>query len=408
MNALSIIAAASAPHDLWITIINWIQGAIGNYGWTILLFTILVKLVTSPLDFMVKYSTKKQTLIQKKCSPQVAKIQKKFGANQEQARIQTQAIYKREGLNVGTGCIIMLVNTILTMVVFFTLFASLREVSAYELINQYETIEHSYKTEFKNSAINYSDTDGLTSETYEVWIDSVDEAAQFINTPNVDTTTPEYAEKLATYNYGEEITVYANSKGLNASLSTWKQVNHNWLWVENIWVADATTPPLPAYDKLLATANNGGYGSYVEDNIDQTLYSTISAHIAKNADRTHNGYYILPILVGLLTFLSQWVSDLHNNLKNKKAQQLAKASDQTANTMKIMKIVMPLIMVGFAFSSSSSFAIYLLASSIATLAFGEIITLIINKLTKKQQKEVEEVLEKEAIRMIKKGKLQEK
>ncbi|MBQ4542457.1 MAG: hypothetical protein IJA23_06425, partial [Clostridia bacterium] len=116
---------------------------------------------------------------------------------------------------------------------------------------------------------------------------------------------------------------------------------------------------------------------------------------------------IVTIMVGVLSFVSQMVSDLHTKLRNKKAQKLAKAADPSEKTMKIMKIITPLIMVGFAFSSSTCFGLYLVASAIANLAFGEIIALIVNKLTKKQQAEVEEVLEKEANRLIKKGKLQE-
>lgn len=73
-----------------------------------------------------------------------------------------------------------------------------------------------------------------------------------------------------------------------------------------------------------------------------------------------------------------------------------------------MKIVMPIIMLTFVLTSSASFGIYILASNIASIAIGEIISLIINKLTKKKQAEVEEYLEKEANRLIKKGKLQEK
>ena len=74
--------------------------------------------------------------------------------------------------------------------------------------------------------------------------------------------------------------------------------------------------------------------------------------------------------------------------------------------MKIMKIVMPVIMIMFVLSSSASFGIYLLASNIAGIAVGEIINLIVNKLTKKKRIEVEEFLAKEADRLIKKGKLQ--
>ena len=77
MNILSLLGAVEAPSDLWVTLINWVRGSVGNLGWTLILVTVLVKLVTTPLDFFVKLSTKKQTLVQQKCAPQVAKLQKK-------------------------------------------------------------------------------------------------------------------------------------------------------------------------------------------------------------------------------------------------------------------------------------------------------------------------------------------
>ena len=394
MNVLTFIAA-KAPKDLWIIIINWIQGAISNYGWTILLFTLLIKLLMSPLDFLVKLSNKKQTLIQKKCSPQVAKLKKKFGANQEQLRIQTQALYKREGLNMGTGCIIMLVNMIAIWAVFFTLFDSLRKVSAYEVITQYETIEQSYEGEY----VRY-----LSEKVGDPEIDTIEEAdAWYVANVEGQESSPNYVDNL-------KIITDANVSAGKVACKTWNEVKEDWLWVQNIWVADSTTAPLPTYDKLLSIAKDGGYKAYVEQNIDKNEYITIRNAVTESSSRTKNGYFLVPIIVGLLTFLSQVIADLHNKLKNKKAQTLATASGDASmgSTMKMMKIVMPVIMVLFAFSSSTSFGIYLLASSIASIATGEVISLIVNKMTKKQQEEVEAVLEKEANRQIKKGKLQEK
>ena len=63
-------------------------------------------------------------------------------------------------------------------------------------------------------------------------------------------------------------------------------------------------------------------------------------------------------------------------------------------------------MIMFVLSSSASFGIYLLASNVASIALGEIINLLVNKFTKIKRLEVEEFLEKEADRLIKKGKLQ--
>lgn len=411
MNFISLLAV-NAPHDLWTIIIDWIHGSGLNFGWTILFFTLLVKLVTSPLDFMVKYTTKKQTLIQKKCAPQVAKLQKKFGSDQQTLKVQTNALYKREGLNTGTGCIIMLVNMILTCTIFFSLYGTLREVSAYQAIQQYETIESTYTAELHSALINESDTDVIVDEeTARVWIQEFEAAQKIVDeTDEQDIATTEgYAEAKALYDARLELATKAVTKAKETIVPTWNSVKESWLWIDNIWVADATTHPFPTYSGLETLASNGGnyYKKYVKENIDKETYSTISSIISNETDRDNNGYYILAILAGVVTFLSQWISDLHNKLKNKKANLLADASSDTAGTsMKIMKFVMPIVMVMFVISTGASFGIYLLASNLATIAFGEIITIIINALTKKKQQEVEEALAKEADRLIKKGKLQ--
>jgi len=63
------------------------------------------------------------------------------------------------------------------------------------------------------------------------------------------------------------------------------------------------------------------------------------------------------------------------------------------------------MMVMFVLTSSASFGIYLLASNLASIAFGEVVSLIVNALTKKQRLAVEESLEKEVQRLAKKGKI---
>ena len=119
----------------------------------------------------------------------------------------------------------------------------------------------------------------------------------------------------------------------------------------------------------------------------------------------------MAILVGLSTFASQLVAELHNKFKSKKANTLAKLSEQNGGaaaaqpTMKVMKIVLPIIMVIFALTSAASFSIYLLASSLVSLALGEVTSLIVDTMTKKQRLAVEQSLEKEANRLIKKGKI---
>lgn len=443
MNILPFLAGVEAPGGLWSILINWFHSGILNFGWTIFLLVIAVKLITSPLDFFTKLSTKKQSLIQQKCAPQIAKIQKKFGANQQAVRTQTNELYKKEGLNSGAGCIIMLVNMVLTLVIFFTFFSSLRANSAYQAINQYEILENTYNNKAvellvsKNNKI--TEYEIIDQETAEVFLkdfvkgrelanpelneenqNSENTNADNENTNNenqegteIEEPSKTNEEYIAIYNKYSSLVEEVNNGANDAVIEKWHEIKSDWLWVANIWVSDSPmNSPFLTYNGLVSMANSGGkaYSTYVAENIDRDSFTAISNVVNTQGGRTRNGYFILAGLAAIVTFLAQYIAELHNKLKNKKAKQLATASmEQSMNSsMKYMKYIMPVIMIIFVLQSSASFGIYILSSNIASIAFGEISNLIIKKLTYKKQIEVEEILEKEANRQIKKGKLQEK
>lgn len=413
MNIFSILGATvEAPSDLWVTLINWVRGAVGNLGWTLILVTLLVKLVTTPLDFFVKLNTKKQTLVQQKCAPQVAKLQKKFGHDRQTLQVQTNALYKREGLNMGAGCIVMLINLVLTMTIFFTFFSSLRKFSAYEAINQYEQVSASYEVSYFAGLDEASDGEFDSQADLNAWQTQMNERKEAYDAmPN--STEGEIAAKQA------EATAIANEEGRildfqkkateagkKGAINKWNEnkKNHSWLWIQNIWVQDSTTSPFPNYASLVSMAKNSGYTDYVKTNINEENYNRIATLIVDSSTRTANGYYILAILAGVITFAAQYITELHNKLKNKKAQSLAKsAGPENSGSMKVMKIVMPAVMVIFVLTSTASFGLYILASNVASIALGELTTLVVDKMTKKKRLEVEEYLEKEANRLIKKG-----
>lgn len=436
MNIISLLASVEAPGGLWSILINTFHGTIGNFGWTIFILTLTVKLVISPLDFWTKLNSKKQSLVQQKCAPQIAKIQKKFGANQEAVRTQTNALYKREGLNMGVGCLVTLINLVLTLVIFFTFYGSLRTNSAYQAINQYEILETTFNDTVYSELISKNDeitefdiTDNSSAEEFLIawnrgYTLATSENTDGENGGNVEQTentdqetgSEEYPltdeEYIEIYNKYNSLIDEVRNSASSAVLSKWDEIKSDWLWIENIWVSDAPRSPFLTYDGLVSIARNGGdeYSNYVAENIDENNFTTISNLINSQGGRENNGYFILAVLAGGITFLSQFLVEAHNKLKNKKAKQLATESMAASmnSSMKIMKYIMPVIMILFVLQSSASFGIYIVASNISSIAYGEISNLIINRITRKQQKEVEEVLEKEANRLIKKGKLQER
>ena len=405
MNLFSVISAVAAPKSLWVTLINWVQSFVGNFGWTIILVTLFIKIVMTPLDFFVKLNSKKQSLVQQKCAPQISKLQKKFGADKNSFKIQSEAIYKREGLDMRSGCITMLVSTILSFVIFITFYSDLRKVSSYEAIHEYEQIEATYTDAYYQSLVENDPVKFDSKETAANWFVELNA----INAKNEEDRTAEEQTELQYWTDNQD-TIFqkATDDASKAASASWKQLSKksSWLWVQNIWVADSTTKMFPNYETLKSNAKNTGYTPYVTNNINAEQYNKIATIITSSAPRQNNGFYILAILAGVITFASQYIAELHNKLKNKKASALAQASGSaTGSSMKMMKIILPAIMVVFVLTASASFGLYILASNLATILLGELITLGVDKATKTKRLEVEAELEKEANKLIRKGKL---
>ena len=374
-NVINLLGASiNAPSGLWVTIVN--------YGWTILLFTLLLKFALSPLDFLIKYSTKKTTLVQQKLAPQTARLQKKYANNQQEYQAQLNALYKKEGYNMISSCLIMLVNLILTMVVFFTMFGSLRDVSAYKTVNQYESLRITYEQ---------SMTESLKTTINDVDFGAKDfSLSKFLQ--NEENKT-KYSTQIST----------AKETTKEKLLETWNSEKDSWLWIDNIWVADGAQSPIPTYSGLEKIVNDAGIGEYKDyvKNLDIFIYNEIESVVGSNS-RSWNGFYILAILSALVTFVSQWISQASTKLKKKELNQVAQNPQQNSGMMKFMKILLPAMMVIFVISSSASFGIYVVASSLISILITYLTSLIVNAITKKKEAEVTAFLEKEALKQYKK------
>lgn len=383
-NVITILGSAvSEPSGLWVTILNWIESGVVNYGWTILLFTILLKVAMSPLDFLIKYSTKKSTLVQQKLAPQSARLQKKYANNQQAYQAQMNALYKKEGYNMVSSCLIMLVNLVLTMVVFFTMFSSLREVSAYKTINQYESLRETYEQTMTNSL--KTTVTGVDFENDEFLL------SEFLQDETNKTT------------YSNEISAARDSAKAEL-IKVWNESKSSWLWIKNIWVADGATSPMPTYDGLKSIANNAKIDEYTKyvNNLDAFIYNEVYETVGA-VENTWNGYYILAILAAAVTFLSQWISQVTTKLKKKELNKMTENPQANSGMMKFMKIFLPAMMVVFVMTSSASFGIYVVVSSLISIIITYLTSLIVNAMTKKKEEEVTAYLEKEALKLAKKA-----
>jgi len=95
-------------------VLLWIEGIVGNWGWTIILFTLLVKLVLFPLSYKGMMSMQKL----KDLAPKMKDLKEKYKGDPAKLNAQMMEMYKKNGANPMGGCLPML----LQIPVFFALY----------------------------------------------------------------------------------------------------------------------------------------------------------------------------------------------------------------------------------------------------------------------------------------------
>jgi YidC/Oxa1 family membrane protein insertase len=95
-------------------VLLWIQDIVGNWGWTIILFTLLVKLILFPLSYKGMMSMQKL----KDLAPKMKELKEKYKGDPAKMNAQMMEMYKKNGANPMGGCLPML----LQIPVFFALY----------------------------------------------------------------------------------------------------------------------------------------------------------------------------------------------------------------------------------------------------------------------------------------------
>jgi YidC/Oxa1 family membrane protein insertase len=96
-----------------------IHSVIGNWGWTIILLTLGIKLILYPLSAASLKSMAKMRNLQ----PQMLRLKELYGDDRQKMSQETMSLYKKEKVNPAGGCFPML----LQMPVFISLYWVLRE-----------------------------------------------------------------------------------------------------------------------------------------------------------------------------------------------------------------------------------------------------------------------------------------
>lgn len=337
-------------------LVLWMYNWIGNYGWTVVVFTVFLKILMLPLDIWQRYSTRKSTLKQKKVQPLLDNIDKRYGANTQRANEEKQKLLKKQGISVASACLPMIV----TMVVFFLMFAGLREFSYYKNIQTFNSLTKAY----------YS----TIEEQVQLAGGEVLEAYQF-----------EYDKTKASLNISDDDVriVLAqidgvnnlDGKGFDTQLAQWralakeaiqkeyKNQQDSWLWIHNISQPDTWAKVMPEF-----SSGENNFATYVNTEAfasAEKTYNIIRSAVMEMDDISYgkngswNGLMILPLMSVALSFLSMWISQ---RMERKTRSGEVVQNQQQAAQSKTMMIMMPLMMAWFGFMYTGSFAIYMVVN----------------------------------------------
>ena len=121
-------------NSLLLTLIKALHSIINNYALTIIVFTILIKLVMMPLNLKSRRSTMRMSSL----APKQKALQEKYKDDQEKLNQKLQELYRKEGVNPMGSCLPMLIS----MVILFAMFYALRTFANEQLVSQFLTFYH--------------------------------------------------------------------------------------------------------------------------------------------------------------------------------------------------------------------------------------------------------------------------
>lgn len=351
-----------------ITINNALGGGVASFGWTVVLFTVILRLILSPLDIWQKVISRRNNKAMERMKPQLEALQARYADDKQRLQQEQMALYKKEKYSTMGMCL----PTIVTFVVFFVVFAGFRQMVGYQFAKDYKECVKAYNTSIAEQIEANKDADYIVDNGDGKW--GIDDVAK----------TESGADFYAAAKKNAQHAVY------NVYYSEDQVTIRSFLWIKNIFVSDNWAQAVPDFatvtgQKGMATSKLTGI------TIDE--YNDVMADILGTGgygkDGKWNGLLILPILSIALSFLSTKL------LSGSQAQPPAPPQDAQGEgaekaksqqqTMKMMQYVMPIMMGVFAPFYSGAFALYMFTSSLCAILFQLTFNLIAKLVDKSRE-----------------------
>lgn len=312
-------------NSFFVSALNWIYSWVGNYGWSVVVFTLMIRLVLLPLDYKSRRGMYAMTRVQ----PKVLALQKKYANDKEKLNKKMMELYRKENVSPTAGCLPML----LQYPILIFMFTAMRVVAN----------EHTIQM-----ILDLKDGIAPTLQGW-LWIKNVFQPDSFMSP-----ILPAVGDQLM------GITAVPYSRILTT---------------ENIQLAK----DFLGTAEYAAIAAQHGAESFVQIPLNFIIIRptlTLPTSFA-NMMQYANGLFILPILAAVSQFLMTKVM----NGKQTPEQKAAQANDNSAMNMNsgFMKWFFPLFSLWICATSNSAFSIYWMAVNVIMIVQNMVLNRIFER-----------------------------
>ena len=346
-------------------ILKWIHSWLGSYGWSVIVFSLLIKVVLLPLDIKSRRSMRAMSAL----NPQLEKLKARYGNDQQKLNQKMSELYRKNKVSPLSGCPPLLIQLPLLWI----MFAAMRNVAAelqlssmIKWINDMNLIE--------------SVEDGVTT-----LVDAGSDTVQNI---------------LAAIREGRGLELFGSQE--------------SWLWIKSVFQADSfKSSVIPTcselqtavrtYSKILTPEQINTITAYYQSAVGTAIDEAVQFNIHQgkagfclflNWEFTRvnfpvnwtyvNGLYILPVLAGVTQVLSTMLQPA-----------TADTSANNSGSGKFMKWFFPIFSVIICMTSTAAFAIYWVIVNIWSIVSSYIMNIVFE--AKDKHKVIAPDTEKEAL-----------
>ncbi|MCL2847675.1 MAG: membrane protein insertase YidC [Firmicutes bacterium] len=401
-----------------------------NYGVRVIIFTLFLKLILSPLDIYQRVQMKKNQRITESLKPEIEKLEKQFGGNPRVLQAKKQELNKKNGVKMMAGCLPMFVTMIISI---WVLMGGLNPISQYQNMVQYLHLYDAFIQAEQEEIVRIAERDNLENDRMVFYL--FDENGEQITLTNGnfegvvsvrlmgidafrDISITEESEQLeqairARNQLDAYIQREATLAGQQAAydryfgLGDWEDVGgvrDSFLWVQNIWAPDVfwVNPIRNTQDFMTAIGSFSdpselglNVDAHYFENVVIGSYDRVMGMLISSPDNTRNGLLILPILSILVMIASQI---LMRKLQAKSGQMPGMGGMGAMGGMfgggagggmggKMMQYLMPVMFGIFSIFFTAAFALYMIVNSMFMIVITFLASGVIKLLDKRKQKE---------------------